>query len=59
MWFVSMLGLICIRPVDKLTKESISELSVTSVLLVLFYIKNVIFSGGFWHHCLAFLSILK
>ena len=31
-WFVSMLGLICIRLVDNLTKESIIELCVTSVV---------------------------
>ena len=37
LYFVSMLGWICIRPVDNLTKESISELCVTSVHLVLFY----------------------
>ena len=32
---------------------------MTSVHLVLFYIKNVMFSGGFWHHCLAFYKQIK
>ena len=31
-----------------------------NTLLVLFYVKNAIFSGGgFWHHCLAFHKIIK
>ena len=30
-----------------------------STLLVLFYVNNVVFSGGFWHHCLAFRKHIK